>query len=78
MWKGPPPRGMARRAAYLPGVTMAGNFFRVRCDDCGNEQVLFGKAASTVNCAVCGSTLATPTGGEADIHGDVVETVEAR
>jgi len=57
---------------------MAGNFFRVECPDCENEQVLFGKAASAVSCAVCGSTLATPTGGEADILGDVVETVEAR
>ncbi|MCY4731540.1 30S ribosomal protein S27e [Natronomonas gomsonensis] len=57
---------------------MAGNFFRVQCGDCENEQVVFGKAASTVTCAVCGSTLATPTGGEADILGEVVETVEAR
>ncbi|MFO7927689.1 MAG: 30S ribosomal protein S27e [Halobacteriota archaeon] len=57
---------------------MTGAFIRVRCDDCENEQVLFGKAASTVSCAVCGSTLATPTGGEATLHGDVVEVVEAR
>ena len=57
---------------------MAGNFVRIRCADCGNEQVLFEKAAGTVSCAVCGSTLATPTGGEAELHGDVVEVVEAR
>ena len=57
---------------------MAGSFLRVECADCGNEQVLFGKAASTVDCAVCGSTLATPRGGEAEIHGEVVEVVEAR
>jgi small subunit ribosomal protein S27e len=31
-----------------------------------------------VNCAVCGSTLATPTGGEAEFTGEVVETVEKR
>ena len=37
---------------------MAGNFFSLRCDDCENEQVVFGKAASVVDCAVCGSTLA--------------------
>ena len=69
---------MAGRAAYLPGVTMAGNFFSIQCDDCENEQVVFGKAASVVDCAVCGSTLATPTGGEADFHGEVLEVVEAR
>ena len=57
---------------------MPGNFVRVRCPDCENEQVLFERASSAVDCAVCGSTLATPAGGEADLHGDVVETVEAR
>ena len=57
---------------------MAGNFYRVQCPDCDNEQVVFGKASSVVNCAVCGTTLATPTGGDAEIHGEVVETVERR
>ncbi|GAB3414450.1 30S ribosomal protein S27e [Haloparvum alkalitolerans] len=57
---------------------MAGNFYRVACGDCENEQIVFGKAASTVSCAVCGTTLASPTGGEADIEAEVVETVEAR
>jgi small subunit ribosomal protein S27e len=57
---------------------MAGSFYRLRCDDCENEQVVFGKAATQVNCAVCGSTLATPGGGEAEFHGEVVEVVESR
>ncbi|GAA0191739.1 30S ribosomal protein S27e [Halobaculum halobium] len=57
---------------------MAGSFFRVTCPDCENEQVVFGKAASEVNCAVCGTTLARPTGGDAEFAGEVVETVEAR
>ncbi|MFB6252650.1 MAG: 30S ribosomal protein S27e [Halobellus sp.] len=57
---------------------MAGNFYRVRCPDCDNEQVIFGKASTAVNCAVCGTTLATPTGGDATLHGEVVETVERR
>ena len=57
---------------------MAGSFYRVTCPDCENEQVVFGKAATAVDCAVCGHTLARPTGGKAAIQGDVVETVEAR
>ncbi|RDI71274.1 30S ribosomal protein S27e [Halopelagius longus] len=57
---------------------MAGNYYRVQCTDCDNEQVVFGKASSVVNCAVCGTTLATPTGGKADIRGEVVDTVERR
>jgi small subunit ribosomal protein S27e len=57
---------------------MAGNFYRVACPDCGNEQTVFGKASSVVNCAVCGSTLARPTGGKAEFEGEVTETVESR
>ena len=57
---------------------MAGAFYRVRCPECENEQVVYGKAASRVECVECGTTLATPTGGKAAFSGDVVETVEAR
>jgi small subunit ribosomal protein S27e len=57
---------------------MAGSFYRVECPDCENEQIVFGKASTTVNCAVCGHQLAQPTGGEAILEGEVVETVEAR
>ncbi len=57
---------------------MAGDFITVECPDCENEQTVFGKASTQVNCAVCGTTLATPTGGEADLAGEVVEVVESR
>jgi len=57
---------------------MAGNFVTVKCSDCENEQTVFEKTATVVNCAVCGTTLATPAGGKATIDHEVVETVEAR
>lgn len=57
---------------------MAGSFITVACPDCENEQTLFEKAASEVACAVCGHTLATPTGGKAVIEGEVTDVVEAR
>jgi len=57
---------------------MAGSFITVECPDCENEQTVFEKAATDVSCAVCGHTLARPTGGKAAIEGEVVETVEAR
>jgi len=57
---------------------MAGNFYTVQCSDCDNEQTVFDKAATEVACAVCGATLARPTGGKADIEGEVTETVQAR
>ena len=57
---------------------MAGNFYTVRCPDCENEQVVFGKAATAVACAVCGTTLARPGGGKAQFAGEVIDTVERR
>jgi len=57
---------------------MAGSFHTVACPDCENEQTVFGKASTAVACQVCGHTLARPTGGEAILEGDVVETPEAR
>jgi len=57
---------------------MAGSFHSVECPDCENEQTVFSKAATEVACAVCGHTLARPTGGKATIEGEVLETVEQR
>ncbi|ACV48984.1 MULTISPECIES: 30S ribosomal protein S27e [Halomicrobium] len=57
---------------------MAGSFLSVECPDCENEQTVFSKAATEVACAVCGHTLARPTGGKATIEGAVLETVEQR
>ena len=57
---------------------MAGAFLLVACAECDHEQVVFERAATTVSCAGCGATLATPTGGKAALAGTVVEAVESR
>jgi small subunit ribosomal protein S27e len=57
---------------------MAGDFVRVKCPDCENEQTVFGKASTEVACAVCGHVLARPTGGLADVEAEVLEVVENR
>ena len=51
-------------------------FLRVKCEDCGNEQVVFDRPSSVVVCQVCGATLATPTGGKAAIRGEILGAVE--
>jgi len=51
-------------------------FVKVRCKDCENEQVLFDKASTVVFCHICGSKLATPTGGKAKIKGELLEVIE--
>ncbi len=49
------------------------DFIRVRCPDCGNEQMLFSKSNTVILCLVCGTTLAKPTGGRCKIEGEVIE-----
>lgn len=51
-------------------------FIKVRCKDCENEQVLFNKASTVVSCHICGSKLAVPKGGKAEIKSEVLEVIE--
>lgn len=51
-------------------------FVKVRCPKCKNEQIIFGKTASVVNCLVCGRALAGPTGGKSRIKARVLEVLE--
>jgi len=57
---------------------MAGNFLTVECAECGNEQTVFEKASTTVNCSECDEVLVTPGGGEAVIAGEITDVVQAR
>jgi len=51
-------------------------FLRVKCPDCGNEQLIFDHATNSVKCNVCGAVLAENTGGKADIKGEIVASQE--
>lgn len=51
-------------------------FFRVKCPDCENEQVVFEKASTVVDCVVCGKILAEPAGGKADVKAEILATLE--
>lgn len=51
-------------------------FIRVKCPDCGNEQVIFDHTATSVKCNVCGTILAEPTGGKAAVKGEIVASLE--
>ncbi len=52
-------------------------FWIVKCPDCSTEQTIFSRPSTTVNCSVCGATLATPTGGQAKLRGEFVRPVSA-
>jgi small subunit ribosomal protein S27e len=51
-------------------------FLRVKCSDCGNEQVVFNSTTMQVNFNVCGAVLAESSGGKAKIRGEVVAELE--
>ncbi len=51
-------------------------FLRVKCSDCGNEQVTFGSASSRVKCLVCGKTLVEPRGGKSTILTKIIAVLE--
>jgi small subunit ribosomal protein S27e len=53
-------------------VHVRAQFVKVKCADCGNEQVAFNRPATNVLCLVCGATLATPTGGEGKFKAEVI------
>ena len=47
--------------------TGRGNFLKVKCLDCDNEQIIFDRAASDVTCIICGKTLVKSRGAKAKI-----------
>ena len=51
------------------------NFIKVKCPDCGNEQIVFQRAATKVLCTVCGTILVNPKGGVGEIRGEKLEVV---
>ncbi|MGL4670097.1 MAG: 30S ribosomal protein S27e [Methanobacteriaceae archaeon] len=53
-----------------------GNFLKVKCMDCGNEQVVFDRAASNVKCIICSKTMVESQGGKSIIKAEIVEKLE--
>ncbi|MBU0615249.1 MAG: 30S ribosomal protein S27e [Nanoarchaeota archaeon] len=51
-------------------------FIKIRCPKCKNEQIMFGKSASTVKCLVCDKVLAEPTRGKSKVKARILEVLE--
>jgi len=50
-------------------------FIKVRCSKCKNEQIIFGKPATKINCLVCEKVLVEPTGGKGRIKARILEVL---
>ena len=57
------------------GMNPRSKFLKVKCNDCGNEQVIFGNASTLIECLVCGRTLAEPTGGKTNIKTQILDVL---
>ncbi len=55
---------------------MKSRFIKIRCKKCKNEQIVFEKAASKINCLVCEEAISTPTGGKSNINASPLEAIE--
>lgn len=64
---------MKRRKILVPQPRSV--FIKVRCPDCGNEQIVFSHSTLEVKCSSCGRVLAKPTGGKAEILGEIIEVL---
>ena len=51
-------------------------FIKVRCNKCKNEQIIFEKPSSKIECLVCGAPLSGPTGGKGKIVARLLEVLE--
>jgi len=51
-------------------------FLRVKCVQCGNEQIIFSHVVNKVTCNVCGAELAEPSGGKGRVKGEIVSFFE--
>ncbi len=52
------------------------SFIRVKCPDCGSEQVVFSNIAMDVHCNTCSALLAESTGGKSRIKAEIIEVLE--
>ncbi|MBI5002754.1 30S ribosomal protein S27e [Candidatus Woesearchaeota archaeon] len=58
-----------------PRVTSS-KFVKIRCPKCKNEQITFGKSATSVKCLVCAKPLVEPSGGKSHIKARILEVLE--
>lgn len=50
-------------------------FVKVRCSKCKNEQIIYGKPATIIDCLVCQKPLAEPSGGKGKIKARILEVL---
>ncbi len=60
------------------GKEPTSRFVKVRCPKCKNQQIIFGKTASSIPCLVCGKIIAEATGGKTKVKARILEVLELK
>jgi small subunit ribosomal protein S27e len=61
----------------MAGKKTKSRFLKVKCGDCGNEQVIFGAASSKIiKCLVCEKPMAESTGGKTRVKAQILAVLD--
>ena len=56
---------------------MAEDFLKVECEECGNQQNIYSRPATEVECLVCSHVIAKPSGGRAEFDAEILRELKA-
>ena len=65
---------MKKERIFVPKPKSA--FLLVRCNNCSNEQIIFSSSSKDIFCKICENLLANKTGGNAKIHGKILNRLD--
>jgi small subunit ribosomal protein S27e len=57
-------------------LTPRSAFLKVKCTKCGMESIIYSHSTNEVKCEGCGEILAVPTGGKAEIYGEIIKRLD--
>ena len=61
---------------HIPVPEPNSKFLKIECKECGEKQVVFSHASTTVTCNSCGNEIAKSTGAVAKLHGKISGSAE--
>ena len=61
---------------HIPIPEPGSRFNKVKCNECGEQQVVYSHVATIITCNSCGNILARPTGSLAEINGEILASAE--
>jgi len=64
------------KKAHIPIPEPSSKFQKMKCSECGEEQIVYSHTTTMIKCNSCGNPIAEPTGSKAKLFGKVSETIQ--